>query len=379
MKNKWLKQALVLSTIVLVSGCKQQGVLLVLNWGEYINEDLVTAFEEEYNIRVVLDLASSSELMEQKIKSGTTCYDIVIPSDYMIDKLYREDYLRQIDLEQLSNYSPDVFLPGLSDIQNVMFEGNQSYAIPYFWGTFGLVYNKTVPGLEEAVKTNGWSAIFEEDKTPAGTKVGMYNVPRLSYAAAMMYYSSVHDGDQATVLERYNVASEENFGLFEDVLRQREFAEWGTDELKKHISAGNLDLAFMYTGDFFDIYNLRQEDGQGMEDMGIYIPPLTISFFDGMIIPKNAQHYDLALKFMDWFLDPQVAFDNASIVGYCTPIAATYAMMQADPAWQDKILNYPYYPDGSNPLNPFVALPLKDIGTANVSELATIINNVKAS
>jgi len=373
LKNKFLLKSLVLSSVILVSGCKGNNVLLVLNWGEYINEDLVVAFEDYYDVRVVMNLASSSELMEQKIKSGTTCYDIVIPSDYMIDKLYRDDYLQQIDLEQLENYDENVFLPGLKDIQDVMFEGNESYAIPYFWGTFGLVYDKTKPGLEDAVKQYGWASIFEEDKTPAGTRVGMYNVPRLSYAAAMMYY------DDDTVAERYNVASEENFQIFEDVLRQREFYEWGTDELKKHISSGNLDLAFMYTGDFFDIYNLRAEEGLGMEDMGIYIPPLTISFFDGMIIPKNAQHYDLALKFMDWFLDPQVAFDNASIVGYCTPIADTYAMMQADPEWQDKINNYPYYPDGSNPANPFVALPLKDIGTASVSRLATIINNVKAS
>ncbi len=373
MKNKFILKTLVLSSAILVSGCKGNNVLLVLNWGEYINEDLVVAFEDYYDVRVVMNLASSSELMEQKIKSGTTCYDIVIPSDYMIDKLYREDYLKQIQLDQLENYDENVFLPGLKDIQDVMFEGNQSYAIPYFWGTFGLVYNKNKPGLEEAVKQYGWASIFEEDKTPEGTRVGMYNVPRLSYAAAMMYY------DDDTTRERYNVASEENFQIFEDVLRQREFYEWGTDELKKHISSGNLDLAFMYTGDFFDIYNLRAEEGQGMEDMGIFIPPLTISFFDGMIIPKNAQHYDLALKFMDWFLDPQVAFDNASIVGYCTPIAATYAMMQVDPEWQDKINNYPYYPDGSNPDNPFVALPLKDIGTASVSRLATIINNVKAS
>lgn len=379
MKNRLLGKIAILSSLLLVTSCKQQNVLLVLNWGEYINEDLVARFEEENNVRVVLNLASSSELMEQKIKSGTTCYDIVIPSDYMIDKLYNDNYLKQIELAQLPNYSDSVFLPGLKSIQNEMFAGNESYAIPYFWGTFGLVYNKNVPGLEQAVRQYGWSAIYEEDKTPAGTRVGMYNVPRLSYAAAMMYYSSVHEPDTATEIERYNVANNENFQYFEDVLRQREFYEWGTDELKKHISSGNLDLAFMYTGDFFDIYNLRAEDGLGMEDMGIWIPPLTISFFDGMIIPKNAQHYDLALKFMNFFLDPEVAFENASIVGYCTPIAATYDMMKENPDWQDKINNYPYYPDGSNPNNPFVAMPLKDIGTTSVSELSRIINNVKAS
>ena len=136
----------------MVSGCKGNNVLLVLNWGEYINEDLVVAFEDYYDVRVVMNLASSSELMEQKIKSGTTCYDIVIPSDYMIDKLYREDYLKQIQLDQLENYDENVFLPGLKDIQDVMFEGNQSYAIPYFWGTFGLVYNKNKPGLEPVDK-----------------------------------------------------------------------------------------------------------------------------------------------------------------------------------------------------------------------------------
>ncbi|NCA95900.1 MAG: extracellular solute-binding protein [Methanomicrobia archaeon] len=371
--NRWLPSLIVLSSAILTASCNANDVLLILNWGEYINEDLVIRFEEEYNVRVKIDLAGSSELMEQRIKSGTTRYDIVIPSDYMIDKLYREDHLMEIDLDKLTNYNETAFLPGLKEIQNVMFDGNESYAIPYFWGTFGLVYNKNVPGLEEAVKTYGWATMFEQDKTPAGTRVGMYNVPRLSYAAAMMYY------DDDTEVERYNVASEENFAIFESVLRQRKFHRWGTDELKKDIASSNLDLAFMYTGDFFDIYNLRQEEGIPMDDMGIVIPPLTVSFFDGMIIPQKARHYDLAHTFIDYFLDPDIAFENASIVGYCTPISETYDMMQADPEWEDKINNYPYYPDGSNPNNPFVAMPLKDLGTANVARLSTIVNNVKST
>lgn len=370
--KKLLKILLVLVALVLPTSCTQNDVLVVLNWGEYINEDLVAEFEDYYDVEVVMDLANSSELMEQRIKSGTTCYDIVIPSDYIIDKLYREDYLLEVDTAAMSNYSDDVFLEGLQNIQTQMFAGNESYCVPYFWGTFGIVYNKEVAGLEEAVKEFGWATIFEEDKTPEGTKVGAYNVPRLAYAAAMMYY------DQDTEVERYNVANEENFGIFEDILMQRKFYEWGTDELKKHISSGDLDLAFMYTGDFFDIYNLRAEEGKSMDDMGIWIPPLTISFMDAMIIPNNAQHYDLATKFIDWFLDPQHAFENASIVGYCTPIAATYDMMAQDPDWEDKINNYPYYPESSVD-NPFVAMPLKDIGSDSVSDIETIINNVKAT
>jgi spermidine/putrescine-binding protein len=148
-----------------VSGCGQREKLLLLNWGEYINDEIITMFEEKYNCNVILNIADSNELFYAKIKSGTTVYDLVIPSEYMVERMVQNDLLQKVDYSKLTNYDPvnNPYLPGVIGIQNQMFEGYEDYAVPYFWGTFGLMYNKKVNGLEEAVKKYGWKGYFEPE------------------------------------------------------------------------------------------------------------------------------------------------------------------------------------------------------------------------
>jgi spermidine/putrescine-binding protein len=109
---------------------------MFLNWGEYINDEAVRLFEEEYNVNVIIDIADSNELFYSKIRSGTTAYDLVCPSDYMIEKMYQKGLLQEIDLDRLTNYDPinNPFMPGVLGIQSQMFEGNDRYGIPYFLG-----------------------------------------------------------------------------------------------------------------------------------------------------------------------------------------------------------------------------------------------------
>ena len=133
--------------------CSQTPKLYLLNWGEYINEDLLEKFEDEYGVKVDLSLAESNELMEEKIKNQTTAYDIVIPSDYMIEKLYDEGYIQKIDLTKLTNFSEDAFLDGVNVVMSSMFQDNDDVtsayevSIPYFWGVFGIMYNIRFDGL----------------------------------------------------------------------------------------------------------------------------------------------------------------------------------------------------------------------------------------
>lgn len=379
--KKMISLIIVLVSIFMLSGCNNKPTLLFLNWGEYINDEAVRLFEEEYNVNVIIDIADSNELFYSKIRSGTTAYDLVCPSDYMIEKMYQKGLLQKINLDRLTNYDPinNPFMPGVLGIQSQMFEGNDRYGIPYFWGTFGLMYNKRKAGLEEAITTNGWTAYFEDELLPAGTRVGMYDVPRFAYAAAMFY------NDLSP-----NLATAESLTLAEETLMMREFAEWGDDTLKKGIAADNLDLAFVYTGDFLDTLYIQLSDNPDINDVlfDIYIPEDTIAFVDELVIPKQARHLDLAYKFIDFFLRPEIAYLNASVVGYCTPLTNAYNQIvdddytgEEDIVWAETwaYATNRYYPKpGVDDPVQFKGTPIANLDRYFLQDINTMVSNVKA-
>jgi spermidine/putrescine-binding protein len=346
-------------------GCAKKNTLQVLNWGEYINEDMVAQFEDEFNANVKIDTADSNEAMYQKLMSKTTVYDIVIPSDYMIQKLHNEDWLHEIDISSMSNYSLDNFMPGVRNILVNLFDGAENYAVPYFWGSWGIIYNKKKAGLEAAVKENGLKTIFEPNLVPAGTRVGMYDVPRYAYATALIYKGM-----------NINLTTQEGLNAAEAALSLRKFDQWATDELKHNISSNNLDLAYTWTGDFFDVLYAKQADGVSLDEMpfGIYVPEETFEYMDAMIMPKNAINVDLAQKFMNYFINPEIAYDNASIVGYTTPLIATYNRILADPEsdWAKAITEYPYVPAETT-----IAQTFSDFENSFILEMTSMVNNVK--
>lgn len=392
-----MKKILVLVFVGLASlslfACSTKERLSVLNWGEYINEELVAEFEELYNCKVTIAIAESNELMEQKIKAGTTSYDIVIPSDYMIEKLYDEGYLQAIDLSLLTNYNRDSFLDGVNGIMDKMFLDNPeitdgyTISMPYFWGVFGLMYNKSLAGIEDYIETNSWSSVLGPE--PAGLtrtlKVGMYDVPRFAYAASLLYADEA--GRIAANNSALNVYSEDYLSISETILGERDYYEWGTDILKKDIEEGIIDLAFVYVGDFFDTYLIACEDATTRAEaeaatshIGVFVPQETIAFYDGMVIPKNAKNTSLAHKFIDFFLDPDIAYENSGIVGYTTTLKETYDMIynatKGDIVRQVMVQDNPYDP---SKIANFIGTPLIAFSDTNTDNIASMINRVKAS
>lgn len=368
---------------IFMSACQSKQKLLLLNWGEYISDEVITAFEKETGYEVVVSLADSNELFYSKIKSGTTVYDLVVPSDYMIEKMIQKDQLHEIDISKLKNHPQNNtqihFMEGAIGIQNDMFNGMGSnylnYAVPYFWGTFGLMYNKNIPGLEEAVKTYEWTAFYEHNYLPANTKVGMYNTPRYVYATTMFYQNLSP-----------NIISDELLTNAENILSKVKFNEWGFDTLKKNIVAGNLDLAFVYTGDFLDMLYTALDDGQSLEDIpfDIHIPTQTIAFMDALVIPKNARHKDIAYEFIDFMLDPNHAYQNASVVGYATPILESYQAIISHLNDEDDWLNawayankkyYPLPNEGDD--RKYQGTPLSNFDQVWLDKINLMINNVK--
>lgn len=350
---------IVLIAVMALAGCNKGPKLYILNWNEYINDDLIAQFEELYGVDVVLDTATSNESMYNRIKAQSTKYDIAIPSDYMIHKLYNEGLLHEINFDYLTNYDSSKFDPKLEELRNGYFTNNQKYAVPYFWGTLGIMYNKNKPGLEDIVKANGWSVFFNKNLT-GDAKVGMYDSSRDAIAVAEMYLGLSINTKSMTELKQA-----------EALLKSQNYSMWGTDDLKNFVANGNADIALVYSGDFFDmLYATLAEERNVTFDL--YVPETNNIWFDAMVIPTTSTDVVMAHKFIDFMIDPDNAYENATAIGYCPTITAAYEAMQEDPDFADIIANYPYYPGIATN-----GVIYKDLGVDIYKEMEIILGNVK--
>lgn len=303
--------------------CKQKTKLYVLNWVDYISEDCLSDFEKEYDVKIKYQTCDSNEMMYRKVSNQTVNYDIVFPSDYMIEKMKNEDLLNTIDKTKLTNYTEGMFVDELETLMsNSICSGYSDYYMPYFWGSLGIMYNKSKTGVEEAVKANGYKVFFEQNLLPANTKVGMYGSSRDSFACAELYKGySLNTKDETKLRECATL------------LKNTHFDTYGTDNLKTSVSAGNLDVALVYSGDFFDCYYADSELDNTI-NYDIYCPTTANNvFFDGVVIPKTSQNYDLALAFVDFLLSYDASYANADAVGYAPTNEAVYKYILGSSDW----------------------------------------------
>jgi spermidine/putrescine-binding protein len=297
--KRYLLMTLVLAAALAVVSCSQKPRLYVLNWGDYMDPELINAFEKEYGVRVSYKPAGSNEEMATLLRSGNQAYDIVVPSEYMIDKLIQEDMLQPIDWTKLTHWNDLSIIPALSNLIDDL--PISPYAVPYAWGTIGILYNKNAAGLQNKLEQEGWAALFE-----AGTdyRVGMYDSPRDAVAAALLYKGFHVNSDNASELAAAELA-----------LKTAGFAAWGEDNLKGLVISGNLDMALVYSGDYFSEYYIALNDGLTIT-FDYFVPETTNVWMDAMVIPKNALSPDLAHQFIDFFLQYEVAVQNSDYIGY---------------------------------------------------------------
>lgn len=318
--------------------------LMILNWGDYMSTDIIAAFEEEYGVKVSEVTVDSNEQMYQNIVNQSAQYDLVVPSDYMLDQMMHDGLIYEIDYTRLDNYYEGIFVDELSQILNSeACVDYKNYCVPYFWGSLGIMYSKRKPGVEEAVLEHGYKVLFEQNLLPTGSKVGMYNVSRDALAAAQMYkgYSlnttDINQIDECMAL-----------------LKNTHFDFWGTDDLKKEVSQGNCDVALVYSGDFFDSFYSDLEAGleENLELYSIYAPKEHNNvFFDALAIPTTSTNQDLVYKFLNFMLDYDNSYENASYIGYCPTLQSVYDEVMTSEEWSDvnvieaydpaKIINYP--------------------------------------
>lgn len=320
--------ATVLIFVFTLSACgNDKETLYVLNWGEYMDMELVEMFEDEFNVNVVYDEVGSNEEMEVKIKSGTTKYDIAFPSDYMIDKLRQQGLLNEIDYDLLTGFDNVTIKPEVASL--TAGKGFDPYFVPYFWGTIGIMYNTTT--VNEADLT-GWDVLFNP-ATPY--KIGMYDSARDASAAALLYLGyDVNTNDETKLAEAETALSNATFELF------------GEDNLKGLVHSGNLDMALVYSGDYFDELYVAEEDGEEVQ-FAYFVPETTNVWVDGFVIPTTSENVDLAHEFINFFLDIDVSAQNADWVGYAPVLTEVFDLLVSDEYGYDYD-NYDPFPAGSS-------------------------------
>ena len=307
-KSKWIVAAPVALVVILalVLGFMRKGIdnsdlpyegqtLRIYNCGEYISEDLLSDFEEITGARVVLELFDSNEQMYIKIANGES-YDLLVPSDYMIQRLIDEELIQPLNPEML-----DCMDLLVEDVKNLPYDPGNLYSVPYFWGSVGIVYD-TTKVTEKDLEEKGF-AIFLDEKYRGD--IYLYDSERDSFMMALknLGYSMNTENE-----EELNAAYEWLKSCVETM-----DAEIVTDEIIDNMAQGRKAMGLIYSGDA--AYVMSEN-----EDMGFYLPKEGTNLWcDAMVIPSNAKNVELAHEFMNFISSYDAAYENSDYVGYTSP------------------------------------------------------------
>ncbi len=279
------------SEIEKVSGFEGQ-TLKFYNWGEYLGEDVISNFEEKYDVTVITEFFDSNEMMYTKLMAGDK-YDVIVPSDYMIERLIKEDMLQPIDKSKITN------LDNLADgVKNLDYDPDNKYSVPYFWGMVGLVYNTNNVDPAE-IEAKGWDILKD---TKYKGDIYIYDSERDAFMIALKALGySMNTENEDEINAAYEWLLEVNNTMEPSYV---------TDEVIDSMANGNKDIAVVYSGDAAYILNENP-------DMDFCLPAVGTNLWsDSMVIPKNAENPALANEFINYILEYAPSKDNSSTVGY---------------------------------------------------------------
>ena len=263
--------------------------------GEYMSEDLIPNFEKEFGVDVIVEYFDSNEMMYTKMQAGDS-YDVVIPSDYMIQRMMNEGSLQKLDLSLIPNL--DNLTP---EVTNLPYDPDNTYSVPYFWGSVGIIYNHNNVD-PEVVEAQGFEVLRNTDY--AG-KTYIYDSERDSFMMALKALGySMNTENKDEIYEAYEWLLDMN---------DKMDPTYVTDEVIDGMMNGNKDIAVVYSG---DATYIQSEN----EDMSFWMPNEgTNLWYDAMVIPKNAANPLLAHEFINYTLTYEAALANSEYVGYTSP------------------------------------------------------------
>lgn len=290
--------ACVLLVTLIVTGrsVKSDRVVNVCSWGEYIDEELITRFEEETGIRVNYQTAESNEALYSLIKMGGADFDVIVPSDYMIARLIEEDMLAELDYDNIPNFAliDDTY-------KHLSYDPENKYTVPYTWGALGIIYNTTM--VSEPITS--WSAMF--DPQYAG-QVLMINNSRDAIGAALLSLGySLNTTDESQL--------EEAFSLIKQAKDNGVYQAFVMDEVFGKMEGGNAAIAMYYAGDYLTML-------ENNEDLAFVIPEEGSNWFvDAMCVLKSSQHKDEAEEWINFIASTDANLANMDYIWYASPNA----------------------------------------------------------
>ena len=285
------------------SSGSQSDKLVIYNWGDYIDPELLTKFTKETGIEVQYETFDSNEAMYTKIKQGGTTYDIAVPSDYMIDKMIKENLLVKLDKSQISGLDNigDEFL-GLS------FDPKNDYSIPYFWGTVGIVYNTTM--VKQAPEH--WKDLWREESrndimlVDGAREIMGLGLNTLGYSLNTKNYERLEEVEQKLNSLTPNIKAIVG------------------DEMKGYMIQGDAAIGVTFSGEASEMLSSN-------EDLRYVVPSEGSNlWFDNLVIPKTVKHKKEAYAFISFMMEPKNATQNAEYIGYATPNKAAKALLPDD-------------------------------------------------
>lgn len=284
-------------TASLTVGCtkssKSEGkVLSVYNVGDYIDEELITKFEEETGIEVQYSTYDTNEMMYQKVKSGSTHYDLVFPSDYMVEKMRNENLLQKIDFNNIPNFK---YID--KDFINPVYDKTNEYSVPYMWGTFGILYNKKM--VSEPV--DSWDILWNP-----------------KYSGNIMMFDSVRDTIGIALIKAgysINTTNQKEIDEAKELLmKQKDLVlAYVNDEGKDRLLGEEVAMGIIYSGDAVTLMDENPNLAYSIPKEG------TNKWVDSMCVPTTAKNKKEAEMFINFLLEPENAATNAEYIGYSIP------------------------------------------------------------
>ena len=290
---------LLISLILILTGCgakQDREELRVYNWGEYIDESKITQFEKKFNAKVIYDRFTSNEQMYHKLQDGTK-YDVLIPSDYMIQRMIEENKLQKLDKSLIPN-AENV----MSTLKGLDYDPTNEYSMPYFWGNVGILYNKDKVDIKD-LENDGWNIFLN---TKYKDRTYFYDSERDGFLVALKALGySANSSDPKELEEAYNWLKQ----MMETM--QPVFA---MDEIVDYMGSGLKDLAVLYSGDA----TLALLDNDKLD---YYVPKEGTNLWtDAMVIPENAPNPKLAHEWINFMLEAEISQANSEEVAYTSPI-----------------------------------------------------------
>ena len=312
------KFALILCILIAFSACAMGSAsasgaeLTVFNWFDYIDPAVIDLFEEETGITVKYVNFTTNEEMYTKLEAGAGTYDVIFPSEYMIERMIAHDMLEELDLSAMPN-----FANVMDRLKDPSYDPGNKYSVPYMWGTLGYLYNSEMVDEE----LTSWSALFDEKN--AGNVI-MMNSMRDTIGIALKYlgYSM-------------NTRSEAELNEAKDLLikQKQDKIQCGylLDETKDKMVGGEAAIGVVYSGDAQ--YAIEKNENL------VYVVPEEGSniWVDGMCIPKGSKNVEGAMKFIDFMCREDVAAMNFDYIYYCSPIQAVVDGLDEEEAAQSTI------------------------------------------